>query len=569
MANSYQQYVADGATQNFSVPFPYIAQAHVVVKRNQTLLEVDVGYSWLNSGTIRLTDLPASGDVIEVRRVTPLDAPLVEFQNGAVLTEAELNLAVRQNLYATQEIVDYYEASLSGGVARIASAGGAIAATTQELIDAAVQELLATSLAADLQARITDIDENAESIVDQALRLTTVEQAVDALTDPGGGGIVTLINNETAARIAGDTAIVADIALIGAKNGANNAFVLDLDTVLVGASESLGTRLSTISSTLGGHTTTIATQQTVLNGVIGQYMVKIDSNGHVAGFGLYNDGGSSQFIVNANKFAVTDGTTSKVPFIVSGGVCYMQNVVIQDALIANLTVGKLTSGTLTATITQNADINVGTGRIVFDNGTYMKVQGVNFGASNDLIEWYGPRPAGGNIALCTKAAAIYYLDNSGDAYFGGSLSAGTLKNSIQTSDTSASAQVTLGPFGTNGNTKSVVFSYSLTQHRTLVGYGNSSGSTSGTLTIYRKIGTAAEASWYVLSLTGGYQTVNETEPGVDDWGEQTLAGSITLSDSASPTTDDRTYRAALTARSIQAWGTTGMQQRISIISTEE
>lgn len=36
-----------------------------------------------------------------------------------------------------------------------------------------------------------------------------------------------------------------------------------------------------------------------------QYSVKLDVNGYVAGFGLYNAGTSSQFIVNADKFAVT------------------------------------------------------------------------------------------------------------------------------------------------------------------------------------------------------------------------------------------------------------------------
>src|SRR5690606_16464861 len=119
-----------------------------------------------------------------------------------------------------------------------------------------------------------------------------------------------------------------------------------------------------------------------------------DVNGHVAGIGLYNTGATSDFIVLADKFAVVhpsaNGGNPVVPFVVSDGRVYMRDIVVQDALIESLTVGKLTSGALTATITQNADIHVGTGRIIFDNGTTMLVHGNGFGVNNEFIEWFGP-----------------------------------------------------------------------------------------------------------------------------------------------------------------------------------
>lgn len=49
-----------------------------------------------------------------------------------------------------------------------------------------------------------------------------------------------------------------------------------------------------------------------VNGAKGQYSVKIDSNGYVTGYGLYSDGSNSQFIVNADQFAVTAPAASVV-----------------------------------------------------------------------------------------------------------------------------------------------------------------------------------------------------------------------------------------------------------------
>jgi hypothetical protein len=568
MANSFQQYVGDGSTRNFTVPFQYIAPAHISVKRNGTpLLPAD--YSWLNASTIQLVVAPGVGDVVEIRRRTPLDVPLVTFQNGAVLTEAELNTAVRQNLYATQEVADFYEATLMGGLVRLANG---TYVTPEQAIDAAVQDVLDSALAADLQARITDIDANGESILDQALRLTVVEDAVDALTGAGGTGIITLITNETNARIAGDTAIVNDIALIGARNGPGNAFILDVDTVLVSPSESIGTRINYLTSTADGNTAAILTQQSVIDGLTAQYMVKLDVNGRVAGFGLYNAAGEpTQFTILANKFAVIDpgaapGATPVVPFVIEGGITYIRNVVIENAAIQNLNVGKLTSGSLTATIQQNADILVGTGRIIWDNGSYIKASGIGFGTSNQFLEWFGPRPAGGNLSLCSEANAIQYLKTNGDAYFGGTLSAGLLKNAAATTSIGATPTVTVGPFTTNGNPKSVVVSYNFSQHTGLTGVGNASGAISATVNIYRQIGAGAETLWTTLPVSGTWNT--EDDPEGFDALHQSMAGSVTLTDS-DPSLAYRTYRATVSGRSIYNYSNTDMTQKLSIISTEE
>ena len=338
---------------------------------------------------------------------------------------------------------------------------------------------------------------------------------------------------------------------------------------------STASAVTALTTTVGGNTASISTQASSINGLGAKYTVKVDVNGHVAGFGLAsvaNNGAVvSEFIVAANKFAIVDpgnGLAAPiVPFAVSGGVVTMQNVVIGNALIENLAVGKLTSGTLTAGITQNADINVGTGRIIFDNGSYMKVNGVGFGASSDLIEWYGVRPASGNIALCTKANAIYYLDTSGGAYFGGTLTAGTIFNSGNTTGLNDDQSFILGPFGTNGDNKTVVLSYA---YFNLAISGSNPTGTDGDsidvdITLERRIG---GGSWTTLSTPTYTGTYSETFIDGSYRSQETISGSTTVTDTNGGTGDFE-YRATLTDRTNKVSFTSGMTQTMTIAVTEE
>ena len=164
--------------------------------------------------------------------------------------------------------------------------------------------------------------------------------------------------------------------------------------------------MSTLSSTVGGHTTSIQTNATSVNGLSGQYSVKIDSNGHVAGFGLSSTtttaGPTSAFIVRADKFAVinpastadglgtTTPTAANIPFFISGGTTYIKAAAILDASITNAKIGalgadKITTGTLSANRIAASSLNVskldlvGTGSTInlqsAASGARMQIQG--------------------------------------------------------------------------------------------------------------------------------------------------------------------------------------------------
>jgi len=147
----------------------------------------------------------------------------------------------------------------------------------------------------------------------------------------------------------------------------------------------------------------LETSASEVDGLRGQYSVKIDTNGHVAGFGFSSTlvGGtpSSAFIVNAEKFAIVSPSdtsaptntpnTNNVPFIVHPGGnldgvttpagVYMKSAFIADASIVNaqirdaaidnakiagLDAGKIDAGT------------INTSRLNIDGSTLTSVNGV-------------------------------------------------------------------------------------------------------------------------------------------------------------------------------------------------
>jgi hypothetical protein len=66
------------------------------------------------------------------------------------------------------------------------------------------------------------------------------------------------------------------------------------------------------------------------------YVLKLDVNGKIAGFGLENTGTASLFEIVADKFAVVTSTGSGTvaPFIVSSGAVYLASAIIQAASIS-------------------------------------------------------------------------------------------------------------------------------------------------------------------------------------------------------------------------------------------
>lgn len=106
MAYSYVRYSGNGSTTNYTFSFPTISTDHIKVRVNGTLV---TNWSFLNSSTIQFAAAPASGTVIEIRRETPKDSTIVNFTDGSVLLERDLDLLATWQLYLGQETEDDIE----------------------------------------------------------------------------------------------------------------------------------------------------------------------------------------------------------------------------------------------------------------------------------------------------------------------------------------------------------------------------------------------------------------------------------------------------------------------------
>jgi len=115
MAYAYTVYSAGSSQTDYTIAWPYIKEAHVKVYVNF----VDTSFTFHNATTARLASAPASGTRVEVRRVTPPSAVLVDYADGSTLTASDLDTSNLQHLYIAQELDD----NLKKGIAISATTG--------------------------------------------------------------------------------------------------------------------------------------------------------------------------------------------------------------------------------------------------------------------------------------------------------------------------------------------------------------------------------------------------------------------------------------------------------------
>lgn len=104
MANSFVRYTGNGSTDAYAVPFSYRAQADVSVTIDGV---ATTAFTWDGAGTtITFTTAPDNLTSIEIRRTTSQAARLVDYADGSVLKENDLDTDSFQGFYMGQEAID-------------------------------------------------------------------------------------------------------------------------------------------------------------------------------------------------------------------------------------------------------------------------------------------------------------------------------------------------------------------------------------------------------------------------------------------------------------------------------
>jgi len=105
--NTFTNHTGNGTEVNFSISFTYISKTDIDVTVGGVLKTQGTHYI-VNGQQITFTsgNTPANGAAIKIQRDTNISIKTVDFQDGSVLTEADLDSNTNQTLFAQQEILD-------------------------------------------------------------------------------------------------------------------------------------------------------------------------------------------------------------------------------------------------------------------------------------------------------------------------------------------------------------------------------------------------------------------------------------------------------------------------------
>ncbi len=107
-AASFSTPTANGTAGPFNIGFTYLAQSEIDVTVNGVLKTLNTHYIFHSTTQISFTsgNFPTAGQSIRFQRNTDISAKKVDFQDGSVLTETDLDNNSDQILFGLQEFVD-------------------------------------------------------------------------------------------------------------------------------------------------------------------------------------------------------------------------------------------------------------------------------------------------------------------------------------------------------------------------------------------------------------------------------------------------------------------------------
>lgn len=319
-------YTAEQDQTDFAVPFGYIHKTHVQVYINSIPQTVGSDYTWLNDGMIQFTFGVAAGADVYIRRRTPIDARFVVFQDGSFLNENHMNTDSNQMFYKLQEILDWstitdpsfysmeqlhdilwgwldgswFVDELRKPLWYLQEIWGWSALFEPEIFEGDVWQNVLDALPDRIHGAEIRLDDAEHTIDLQAGYIDEINQTISnaQITMDGMNALISLKADQVTVEELLIRMTGAEIAIDGVEA-----------SITLNVMEAIHTLEGTVNYQAG--------QLALLTN---HFYVKLDNNGYVTGFGLYNDGpGESGFIVMADKFGIIapGGTgTPKAPFVV-------------------------------------------------------------------------------------------------------------------------------------------------------------------------------------------------------------------------------------------------------------
>lgn len=109
MAYSWETKLASDGQTIFSFGIPYLSRNHIHIFRTDSGTGQPFeffSFHFTSTYTLQIDGGAFEGEVIRIQRITPIEAPLVDFVNGSNVNESTLDLQYLHNLYVLQERLD-------------------------------------------------------------------------------------------------------------------------------------------------------------------------------------------------------------------------------------------------------------------------------------------------------------------------------------------------------------------------------------------------------------------------------------------------------------------------------
>ena len=211
--SSIINYVADGSTSTFQIPFNFIDRAHVVVTVDGTT----VTPTFINDAQLSISPTPTSGLKVTVKRSTPVGA-LVDFTDGSTLFEADLDLAHKQNRFIAEESSDRADSAIDTVNVNITSINTVAADTAA--INAVSGNITNVNSVATNMAEVLLADTNAATATNEAA--ASAASAAAALVSETNAG-TSETNSASSATSAAAQVTLATTAKTAAELAETNA----------------------------------------------------------------------------------------------------------------------------------------------------------------------------------------------------------------------------------------------------------------------------------------------------------------------------------------------------------
>ena len=216
-----------------------------------------------------------------------------------------------------------------------------------------------------------------EETTNRLLDITTVTHAL-SLVQEDSSEVAALLQTETALRVESNSALASSVA----------ASQVVMNNNIATAKTQLETQITSVEGKV--------------QSIGALYTAKVDVNGLVGGFGIYNDGTFVEAGFDVDRFWIGRTSSKTKPFIIDNGVVYLDKATIQDGSIENAKIGNViqsidfTSGAAGWKIDKTGSVELNDAVFRGTLATKSAASGARTEITNDVIKVFG---ATGNLLI--------------------------------------------------------------------------------------------------------------------------------------------------------------------------